>query len=120
MPPSGFNSHQAHHISSFLEKCLEALIHEAQELQLTFPAALKREVQNIEQINAKEPTGFQFHLLEMIKVFYQQLISKHPLSEAAIRREGIKASQQFQRLILAIHVPSVDGLYASNSLKKSG
>ena len=107
MPPSGFHQKQSIHVVSFLELCLKDLAFEANELAINYIEALKKEINNIDIITKSDTAGYQYHLLMIVKEFYQKILESSPLSEEELFVAGEKNCNDINDLILSIHVPVI-------------
>lgn len=108
MPPSGFNIKQSMKVTGFLSLCLEDLISEAKDKKLSFNDAMKQEIININTIQAVEKkANFENHLLEVVKLFYSELLKFDNNNSSTFRKSGKQVLQKFTDKILDIHVPEI-------------
>ena len=108
MPPSGYTLGQSKSIINFLISCSEALEKEAVDNELSPIDALRREVENINQIIASNEFKNVSHIiLELTKWFYNEIINKAPKSFEEYSRYVEELAVKAKKDILHIHVPSI-------------
>jgi len=107
MPPSGFHKKQSSHVVSFLDLCLKDLALEADKLSLTYIEALKKEIWNIDTIVQNDTDGYQYHLLMIVKEFYEKILEHYPPNVEQLFAIGKNICNDIDDLILAIHVPEI-------------
>ncbi len=108
MPPSGYTSEQADSIINFLVSCSKALEKEAVGNGLSLTDALRKEVENINQIIASNEFGDVSNIiLELTKWFYNEIINKAHKSFEEYSRYVEELAVNAKKDILHIHVPSI-------------
>lgn len=105
MPPSGYTQGQAGFISEFLSSCSESLARERIEKCETYCQALGREIADINR--HLETPGLdlaQTSLLRLTLAFYQQVLSRNPVSARAYSDCVSDALREIMQQVLAIHI----------------
>ena len=108
MPPSGYTKPQSNAIVQFLSSVTNSLIEEGTLFKLTAAEALKREIDNIQQICQSEQFGIMSDaVLKLTALYYERLLAQKPKGYEQLRQFSVEILADFDEEILAIHVPSI-------------
>src|SRR3954468_6484660 len=106
MPPSGYSTTQADHMSLMLESCSEALVREASENGETLLQALEREIDSIGgYLDRGAHSTAQRAVLLLTEEFYSSVLAETPGDVASFRLAVRRVLESFRREMLAIHSP---------------
>ena len=108
MPPSGYTLEQSNSIINFWVSCSKSLEKEAVVNELSPVDALKKEVENINQIIvSNEFDNISNIILELTKWFYNEIINKAPKSFVEYNMYVEELAIKAKKSILHIHVTSI-------------
>jgi len=109
MPPSGYSKEQSELIQKFLISVSNDLKQEGQILRLSPEKALKREIENIDQILNSENYKLYESVLTLTRWFYAELLVHKPIDYINFIDVRKEVLTNVQEVVLSIHVdPLID------------
>ncbi len=117
MPPSGYKQTQSRYITSFLNSCFDALLKEADELNLSLEQALVREIENIDfAINENVYTETANNVMLLTRSFYNAILEKIKNNSKVNSPKSVLS--EIEKQILEIDIESLLEKAHKSSLKE--
>lgn len=102
MPPSGYNVIQFAGVDTFLRRCWDALVDEANQKGESIRQVLTREVKDIERYRPVSPGKSATAVLDLTHAFYSNVLE---VGSEPTQEDVDEAISKVSKEVLAVHIP---------------